>query len=129
MFLGTYEPSLLGKGRIALSKKIRNEVAGERIVLTVGFEEAIFGFDEKTWEKVVRPELEKPLFSDKEARRMRRKMCVHATVVSLDSQGRCVIPKDMLFFAGIKDKITLIGAGDHFEIWESEKWKKYSKSL
>lgn len=129
MFLGTYEPSLLGKGRIALSKKIRNEVTGERIVLTVGFEEAIFGFDESTWEKVVRPELEKPLFSDKEARRMRRKMCVHATVVNLDSQGRCVIPKDMLSFAGIKDKVTLIGAGDHFEIWESEKWREYAKSL
>lgn len=125
MFLGTYKPNLLEKGRIALPKKIRNELEGERVVLTVGLEECIFGFSEKGWEEIIKPELLKPLFSDKQARDLRRKMCMEAEVVNLDSQGRFVIPDQMREYAGIKDKIVLIGAGDHFEIWGEEKWREY----
>lgn len=129
MFLGKFAPSFLGKGRIALPKKIRSELRGERAVLTVGFEDCIFGFDEKTWEEVVRPELEKPLFSDSKARDMRRKMCVNATVVAVDTQGRCVIPEEMLRFAKVGEEISIVGAGDHFEIWDKDKWGQYSKNL
>lgn len=125
MFLGTYEPNLLGKGRIALPKKIRSELVGERLVLTIGFEKCIFGFNEKSWEEIVRPELSRPLFSDKEGRDLRRKMCMEAQVVNLDSQGRFVIPESMLKYAGIKENLILIGAADHFEIWDEKEWEGY----
>lgn len=125
MFLGTYQPNLMVKGRLSLPKKIRNELGGQRMVLTIGFEECIFGFPEKTWEEVTRPELSRPLFSDAEGRDLRRKMCAEAIIIDLDSQGRFIIPQKMFEFADIKERLTLIGAGDHFEIWESEKWAKY----
>jgi MraZ protein len=125
MFLGTYQPNLIGKGRIALPKKIRNELAGERMVLTIGFEKCIFGFSEKDWGEIVKPELSRPLFSDSEGRKLRRKMCMEAAVVNLDSQGRFIMPEAMMAFAGIKENLTLIGAGDHFEIWDSVNWKQY----
>lgn len=125
MFLGTYQPNLIGKGRMALPKKIRNELSGERMVLTIGFEECIFGFAERNWDEVIKPELLRPLFSDEAGRDLRRKMCAQATIVTLDSQGRFVIPEEMVNFAQIKEKITLIGAGDHFEIWAGEKWSQY----
>lgn len=125
MLLGTYQPNFIGKGRIALPKKIRNELGGERVILTVGFEGCILGFSEKGWEEVIKPELSRPLFSDVQARDLRRKMCATATVVNLDAQGRFVIPEEMLNYAGIKKELTLIGAGDHFEIWESKKWESY----
>lgn len=129
MFLGTYEPNLIGKGRIALPKKIRNEIKGERIVLTIGFDKCIFGFNEGDWDQTVGPELSRPLFSDSEGRDLRRKMCMEATVMSLDSQGRFVIPEKMLAYANIKDKLTVIGAGDHFEIWDDKSWSDYSKII
>jgi len=125
MFLGTYQPNLVGKGRIALPKKIRNEISGERIVLTVGFEKCILGFSEKGWEETISPELSQPLFSDPKSRDLRRKMCAEAEVVNLDSQGRFVIPEKMLAYAGIKNELTIIGAGDHFEIWETKNWENY----
>lgn len=127
MFLGTYEPNLIGKGRIALPKKVRNEVSGERIVLTIGFDQCIFGFNEKDWEQTVGPELSRPLFSDKEGRDLRRKMCMEAIVINLDAQGRLVIPEKMMGYAGIKDQLVVIGCGDHFEIWEAGIWKDYAK--
>lgn len=127
MFLGTYQPNLIGKGRISLPKKIRNELVGERIVLTVGFEKCIFGFSEKNWEEIIKPEFSRPLFSDPEGRNLRRKMCREAMVVNLDSQGRFVIPEIMLKYAGIGDELVIIGAGDHFEIWQTKEWNNYLK--
>jgi MraZ protein len=130
MFLGTFEPNLIGKGRLALPKKIRNELGGQRIVLTVGFEKCILGFKEKDWEEVTRAELSRPLFSEKESRDLRRKMCAAAAIVQLDSQGRFVIPDNMVLFAGITDKkAIIIGAGDHFEIWEEKAWGLYSQEF
>lgn len=130
MFLGTYQPNLMDKGRLALPKKIRDELGGDRMVLTIGFEKCVFGFKEKDWEEVVKPELSRPLFSDSEGRDLRRKMCVNAIVVDLDSQGRFVIPENMVKFAGIiGEKVTVIGAGDHFEIWNSVNWQKYFAGL
>lgn len=127
MFLGTYRPKLIGERRIALPKKVRKEIKGKKIVLTIGFEKCIFGFNEKDWEEIVKPELSRPLFSDTEGRDLRRKMCMEAMVVELGAQGRFVIPEAMMKYAGIKNKLTLIGAGDHFEIWEEMKWNLYLK--
>ena len=129
MFLGFYEPSLLEKKRFALPKRIRSEIKGNRVILTVGFDTCIFGFDEKVWQDVVRPELEKPFFSDSEARKMRRKMCVNASIVTLDSQSRLVLPDMMVDQAQIHETIVLVGAGDHFEIWDKELWEAYRETL
>ena len=129
MFLGTFRPKIIDERRIALPKKVRREIKGNKIVLTVGFEACIFGFNEKDWEEIVRPELERPLFSDAGGRALRRKMCMEAMVVELGAQGRFVIPEAMVRYAGIKSKLVLIGAGDHFEIWSEKEWEKYSKEL
>lgn len=129
MFLGTFEPNLMDKGRIALPKKIREELGSSRLILTIGFETCIFGFAEKMWEEVTKPELSRPLFSDKEGRDLRRKMYSEAINIELDSQGRCVIPKSMLDFAKILDQLVVIGAGDHFEIWNKKQWEEYRTGM
>lgn len=128
MFLGTYEINLMEKGRMALPKKIREMSGGQRVVITIGFEECIFGFTEGNWYEVTKGELTRPLFSDKEGRDLRRKMCSAATAVELDAQGRFVIPQSMINYAGIKEKLVIIGAGDHFEIWDKDKWEEYRSS-
>ncbi len=130
MFLGTYETKLIGKNRLAMPAKVRDEIAGDRVVLTVGFEECIFGFREKDWEEVVKPELLRPFFSDAQSRNLRRKMSYNAQIVDLASLGRFVMPEQMVEFAGIRsEKVTIIGAADHFEIWDTKKWQKYSEGL
>lgn len=129
MFLGTYQPNLIGKGRIGLPKKVRNEISGKEVVLTIGFEKCIFGFNKKDWEEIVQPELSKPLFSDTQARDLRRKMCMEAMEINLGSQGRLVMPEKMMTFAGIKEELVIIGAGDHFEIWNQNIWNEYQKKL
>ena len=94
--------------------------------MTIGFEKCILGFEEKKWEEVTAADLARPI-SDSEGRELRRKMFAEATVVDLGVQGRFVIPEVMAKYAGIKDEVNLIGAGDHFEIWEPVSWQKYKE--
>ncbi len=129
MFLGTFTPNLMDKGRLALPKKIRQELTGGRLILTIGFEKCIFGFAEKVWEDVTRSELGKPLFSDQVARDLRRKICAEAVNIELDSQGRFIIPQSMMDYAGIVKNVVIIGAGDHFEIWDQKQWAEYRTKL
>ena len=35
----------------------------------------------------------------------------------------------MAKYAGVKNKLVLIGAGDHFEIWAKEKWEAYFEKI
>jgi MraZ protein len=129
MFLGTFEPNILDNFRLALPKKIREELGGRDLVLTTGFEQCIFGFADNAWEEITKVELSRPLFSDKEGRDLRRKMCATAVKVSLDAQGRFIIPEIMSNFAKIEKTAVVIGAGDHFEIWSREKWEDYRKNI
>lgn len=129
MFLGTYEPNLMEKGRVALPKKIREQLGGEDMVLAIGFETCIFGFTTKQWEEITVSETSKSLFSDKEARDLRRKIYADAENVRLDAQGRCIIPQIMMEYAEIGSGVVIIGAGDHFEIWDKKRWEEYRDGL
>ena len=129
MLLGTFETNLMEKGRLTLPKKIREELSGEKVVLTVGFEECIFGFAEKMWEEITKSELSRPLFSDRESRDLRRRMCAEAINIELDEQGRFLIPVKMMEFVSLKAKVVVVGAGDHFEIWDKAIWEEYHEGL
>ena len=92
------------------------------IVLFIGFEPCIYCFNKDTWKEIIRVELEKPFFLDTQTRDARRKVNMSATLATIDAQARIVIPDTMLQFASISDAITVIGAGDHFEIWDKKGW-------
>lgn len=124
MLLGTYEPTLIGKNRLALPAKLRKEISGDRLVLAVGFEECVLGFEEKKWEEVTLNDLATPL-SDKKGRDLRRKMFSQAEVVELDGQGRIVVPESLVSGREFKGEIVVAGCGDHFEIWSKQKWEEY----
>lgn len=128
MFLGSYVPSFdLNSRRIALPKKIRDYLATSEVILSFGFEKCLFGFDVKSWEKEAEKQLAQPL-TDKRPRDLRRFIFASATRHTLDDQGRFVIPNAYLQYAGLQKPI-IIGAGDHFEIWEEKLWEREQKKL
>ncbi|MEK9146588.1 MAG: cell division/cell wall cluster transcriptional repressor MraZ [Patescibacteria group bacterium] len=128
MFLGSWEPSFdkLNR-RIALPKKIRDYLATSTIILSFGFERCIFGFDSPAWEKESQTQLARPL-ADRGARDIRRLFFSSAEPVALDNQGRFVIPVDLFNWAQI-EKPVVIGAGDHFEIWDETNWLAHKQDL
>jgi MraZ protein len=126
MFLGEYKHNLTKGNRLALPSKIRSEIEGKEIVLARGFEECVLGYQKSTWEEMSKAELTKPV-SEAEARQIRRQLFPGAILIEIDQQGRVVIPRNLLTYAKVKDKVTVIGAGDHFEIWEENNWQSYQE--
>ena len=128
MFLGSWEPSFDKiSRRIALPKKIRDYLATSEIILSYGFEKCIFGFDTKSWEKESAKQLGRPI-TDRGARDTRRFFFSAAEPIRMDAQGRIVIPGNLLDYAQIQRPI-IIGAGDHFEIWDAKNWLKEKERL
>ncbi len=123
MFLGTFSPSLASTGQVALPTKIRSALGSDRAIITAGFDKCVYGFSLADWNKISELELTKPL-SSQEGRKVRHDMFASAIEVDLDEQGRFVIPENLRKFAGISGKIAVVGAGDHFEIWNKEEWEK-----
>lgn len=128
LFLGEYDHSLDDRGRVTLPRKIRQEITGEEIVLARGYDGCIFGFDKSSWEKEAGKHLEAPV-TDERARQVRRYLFAGAEKVSVDKLGRILLPVLLKEHASVTHEIKVIGAGDHFEIWDTARWREYVKKL
>lgn len=45
--------------------------------------------------------------------------------VSLDKQGRFIIPDYLRSYAGLEKKVVIVGVNTRFELWDEEKWNAY----
>lgn len=128
MFLGEYRPNLTEGGRLSLPKKIREQVRGEGLILSRGFEKCLFGYDREDWTKEAEKQVNLPI-SDLQVRTLKRYMFSGAAEVEFDDQGRIVLPQSLKEYAQIVDETVVIGAGDHFEIWNQINWQEHLKSI
>ncbi len=126
VFFGEYLVSFTAPGRVVLPKKIRELIKGDSFIVTKGFDFCLAGYDKEDWEERSK-ELLKVSLLDKENIEKRRFLFSSTMYLDIDDQGRFVIPKSLLSFIGIQDKALIIGVGDHFEIWNPEKWAEYQK--
>lgn len=121
MFLGEYQPNITEGSRIALPKKLREQITGSEVILSRGFEKCIFVYDKTDWMVEASKQIENPI-TDKKTRELKRYMYAQASEGTLDDQGRIVIPNNLKKYASLDKKTTVIGAGDHIEVWDSETW-------
>ncbi len=128
LFLGEYDHSLDDRGRVTLPRKIRQEIEEREIILAKGFEPCIFGFDRESWEREAAKHLDTPV-TDEEGRKIRRYMFAGAQKAEIDKLGRILLPAQLKEYASISREIMVIGAGDHFEVWERSRWETYAKNL
>ena len=124
MFLGEYQPNLVEGARLALPAKIRDQLQSTEIIITRGFEKCLFGYERGDWEKESEKEVASPI-SDSRTRKLKRYMYSGAASVALDTQGRFVIPPALREYAALSKDVTVIGAGDHFEVWDTDSWKSH----
>lgn len=128
LFLGEYVHSLDERGRVILPKKIRQELEEREVILGRGFEACIFGFDRASWEKEATKQLDQPV-TDIKAREVRRYMFSGAEKVEIDKLGRILMPAQLKEYAAIRHEVIIVGAGDHFEVWDRLRWKEYLVKL
>lgn len=128
VFFGEYQINFSGSGRLLLPKKVRELLKGNTFILTKGFGNCLSGYDKDDWEKraaeLLNPSLLQPADMDN-----RRYIFSSLVYLEIDEQGRFVVPKNLLEYGQLKDKAVIIGVGDHFEIWDSEKWENYIRKV
>ncbi|MGO2659914.1 division/cell wall cluster transcriptional repressor MraZ [Mycetocola reblochoni] len=123
MLLGTYSPKLDEKGRIILPAKFRDELAGG-VVMTRGQENCIYVFSQREFEQMHEKIRQAPVTS-KQARDYLRVFLSGAHSESPDKQNRITVPSALRGYAGLDRELTVIGAGNRAEIWDSEAWDTY----
>ncbi len=128
LFLGEYDHALDDRGRLTIPRKIRQELATDEVIVSRGFDACIFGFDKESWEREASKQLEAPV-TDEKARQVRRYMFAGAEKVEADKLGRILLPALLKEYAGITANVVVVGAGDHFEIWDKTKWMEYKRRL
>ncbi|MCU1639081.1 MAG: division/cell wall cluster transcriptional repressor MraZ [Microbacteriaceae bacterium] len=123
VFLGTYAPRLDEKGRIILPAKFRDELESG-IVVTRGQERCLYVFSTKEFEELHDKIRQAPVTS-KQARDYLRLFLSGANAEVPDKQHRVTIPAQLRAYAGLDRDVTVIGAGNRAEIWDTAAWDTY----
>lgn len=123
MFLGTYAPKLDDKGRIILPAKFRTELESG-LVVTRGQERCLYVYSTREFEALHEKIRQAPVTS-KQARDFLRVFLSGASSEIPDAQHRVTIPSALRTYAGLDRDLTVIGAGDRAEIWNTAAWETY----
>ncbi len=124
VFFGEYEVTFSAPGRVVLPKRLRELLKGNVFVLAKGFGSCLAGYDKEDWENRSKELLSVSLL-ERENIEKRRFLFSSAVYIEIDDQGRFVISKNLLQYAELLKKVVIVGVGDHFELWNEEKWKQY----
>jgi len=127
MLIGTYQNNLGDKNRIALPKKFYDEL-GKTLIITKGYDNCLMIVNEKKWEKLI-SSFEQIAFVNSDIRDTRRFLIGSATEITLDGQGRFVLPDHLKTYSKISKNGTFLGLIDWVELWDSEIWKNKEESI
>ncbi|MFH2063100.1 MAG: division/cell wall cluster transcriptional repressor MraZ [bacterium] len=123
MFIGEFQHSIDGKGRLAIPSKFRQRLAGKAVV-TRGLDDCLFVYPLAEWKKVAEKLAALPL-SQANSRAFSRLMLAGAVDVEIDSQGRVLLPEYLRQYAGLKKETVVAGLFSRLEIWDRATWEKY----
>ncbi|MDQ7033016.1 MAG: division/cell wall cluster transcriptional repressor MraZ [Desulfonauticus sp.] len=131
MFRGHTPRTIDTKGRLLLPPEIRDEilrVSPEGKVMLTNFDQCVVGYPLAEWE-----EIEKSFASLNMANKMfrdfHRFFLSGAMEVSLDKQGRILVPPYLREYARLKKDVILAGVGRKFEIWDMERFEMQRKAV
>ena len=124
-FLGNIEAKIDAKGRVFLPATFRKvlQAAGEEVLVMRKdvHQKCLVLYPESTWNRRMDALLQKVNEWDDVGQQVLRQYVSEAEVMSLDGNGRFLIPKRYLQIADIVQGVRFIGINDAIEIWAVEK--------
>lgn len=128
-FFGHYKNSLDNKGRVFVPVEFRKALLPEdnlTYVLTRGPENCILMFSYSVWNELIK-DLKDKSYQDKSVRDRLRSLSITTKKVTLDQQGRIILPKELMEYAGIEKEVLFIAFFDKIELWNPEIFEKYTQ--
>ena len=127
MFMGKYNHTIDPKGRLSIPSKYR-EILGDEFVVSKGMDGCLYVYANDDW-KVFEGKLASLPLMGEEARQFARFFLSGAQPVTVDKQGRILMPQDLRDFAGLEKDVVLAGMGGRIEIWSLERWQANNDSI
>ena len=123
-FLGNIEAKTDTKGRAFLPatfRKVLQASGEENLVLRKDvFQDCLVLYPETTWNEQLDALRSKLNRWNAAHQQVYRTFVADAVLISLDANGRFLIPKRQMKLAHIEQSIKFIGMGDTIEIWRNE---------
>lgn len=123
MLVGSFNHKIDNKGRTVLPARFRGEL-GTSVVATIGLDRCIALYPRDRWEELLLKLKDLSAFK-KRTRDFRRVLLSMASEQDIDGAGRILLPQLLRDYAETVTDVTLIGAEDHLEIWDTVKWEAH----
>lgn len=120
MLIGEFTSPLGDKNRVAMPKSLRIELQ-DRLIITRGYERSLIIIDQRRWQQLL-GDINKQSLLKLDVRDTKRFLLGGAFELSLDKQGRFVIPEALVKYADLESQVTFLGVGEWIEIWNFNTW-------
>ncbi|OYW08082.1 MAG: hypothetical protein B7Z53_05310 [Rhodospirillales bacterium 12-71-4] len=119
-FVGTHTGKLDRKGRISVPAPFRAELeaaaTNQLVFRTSHTHPCIEARSRPVFQKIVYGIQDLPHFSE-ERELLEATLISGSEMLKLDSEGRLVLPEEMIAECELGDQVAFLGKGDRFEIW------------
>jgi len=101
--------------------KFRDDL-GDTFIITLGLDNCLFIFPYEEFDRL-KAKLDAVSIANKDARRFARFFFARASECEPDKQGRIMIPQNLRTYAGLTKEVTVVGASNRVELWNSDSWQ------
>ena len=125
IFTGTFQRALDEKRRLAVPKRLREQMGGEdlrTLFVTPEPDHALGLWSPAAFERLT-TRFEARSSARAEYRNYLRLFYARAEELELDAQNRVRIPDRLLDFAQVSREAVLLGVQDHVEVWDAGRWE------
>lgn len=122
-FTGEFRHSIDAKGRLIVPSSLR-EPLGRPVRLSRWLDNCIAVWSEEGWDRIV-GQLQEQARSNPKTRRFVRQFTSSTSPEEIDKQGRVSVSQKLRDLAGIDKNTVVIGALDHVELWDPERWAQH----
>ncbi|MGD8744365.1 MAG: division/cell wall cluster transcriptional repressor MraZ [Candidatus Woesebacteria bacterium] len=126
MLIGQYKSKLTDKNRLAVPAKFRQQL-GETLIVAKWYENCLVLVSKDGWEDLLARLVGVKETVTSPVRDVDRFILGSAFEVSLDSQGRFVLPDVLRDFSDIEEEVVFVGLNDRIEIWSRDNWDSLEK--
>ena len=128
LLTGEYELTLDDKNRLSVPAKVREQIESEEeggdFFVVLGPSGVLSLYPAKYYQRIALAVAPGKAAPDELLAYERVKYAL-AGRVELDRQGRVLLNERSIRRAGIEERVTLIGARDHLELWNTAEWDSY----
>lgn len=124
-FYGRYQHTVDAKGRVFVPAKFRDKLGGEFIAAAV-LDHCVSLYSAEEWDRLMAGVNAMPV---SQMRDVQRYLSSNAVSVEVDAQGRILLPKHLVAYGLLEKEVTVIGAGNHAEIWNAARLSERESAM